>query len=201
MLRTRLVYIYFEGFRPEWYTSTMIYIHDTPFWPETLDILQSSGKNRCVLEIHYHVAGTFSNQQTTLRTFHSEITFEASTTLTVKYLVSAHYHVSAHPLLPGLKLCKGDVPSKRPPPPPPPPYFREEDNETINLNGSASGNRKLSFLGDPNDILHLSKLASYRRRKQNYKSPVEWCKMPSHNFPEGEKWQTDLDFLNKRHNM
>ena len=51
--------------------------------------------------------------------------------LTVKYLVSAHYHVSAHP-------PKGDVPSKRPPP-----YFREEENETIHLNSSASGNRKL----------------------------------------------------------
>ena len=30
-----------------------------------------------------------------------------------------------------------------PPPPPPPPNFREEENETINLNSSASGNRKV----------------------------------------------------------
>ena len=30
-------------------------------------------------------------------------------------------------------------------PPPPPLYFREEENKTINLNSSASGNRKLYY--------------------------------------------------------
>ena len=65
--------------------------------------------------------------------------FNAIIIITVKYLVSTHYHVSAHPLLLDKNCVKGDVPSKRPPP-----YFREEENETINLNSSASGNRKLS---------------------------------------------------------
>ena len=29
---------YIEGFRPEWYISTMIYSRDAPFWSETFDI-------------------------------------------------------------------------------------------------------------------------------------------------------------------
>ena len=32
-------YQHFEGFRPEWYISTIIYSGDTPFWTETLHLL------------------------------------------------------------------------------------------------------------------------------------------------------------------
>ena len=33
-----LLHLHIEGFRPEWYISTMIYSCDIPFWSETLDI-------------------------------------------------------------------------------------------------------------------------------------------------------------------
>ena len=36
--------LHFEGFRPEWCISNMIYSGDTPFWSETLDVM---------LEIHH----------------------------------------------------------------------------------------------------------------------------------------------------
>ena len=37
-----VVTVYFEGSRPEWCISSMIYSGDTPFWLETLDLLNST---------------------------------------------------------------------------------------------------------------------------------------------------------------
>ena len=31
-------HVYFEGFRPEWYISTIYHCSDIPFWSETLDL-------------------------------------------------------------------------------------------------------------------------------------------------------------------
>ena len=38
---------YFKGSRPEWCISSMIYSRDTPFWPETLDLLTIKKKLHC----------------------------------------------------------------------------------------------------------------------------------------------------------
>ena len=43
------VYDHVEGFRPEWYNSTLYHARDTPFWSVTLDIV-------LMLSVHCHLA-------------------------------------------------------------------------------------------------------------------------------------------------